>query len=279
MEDLTKQQLVLLTVLVSMVCSIATSVSVVALLTDTQPVVTQTINSIVEKTIEKVVPGAVSPIIVKDTKPTVILSENEKMINAVQENLGKIVVIRERNKEGVSATSTDKIGIGTVVGLGGLIVVDSYTMGERTECLVFVGNKYRTAKKVFSDNALHIIFLQVDDVIKDDKNTEGINFNPVAYYIGDITLGLPLIALGGENGKSILRGNVSEIPDEKSTTIGVGDMNIPLSYRGGVVFGLDGKVVGIILSVGNGVSSVVRSTALQSLISEYKNSQPNQVKS
>ena len=52
MEDLTKQQMVLLTVLVSFVCSVATSIMIVSLLTDTAPAVSQTINRIVEKTID-----------------------------------------------------------------------------------------------------------------------------------------------------------------------------------------------------------------------------------
>jgi hypothetical protein len=269
MEDLTKQQMVLLTVLVSFVCSVATSIMIVSLLTDTAPVVSQTINNIVEKTIEKVVTGTTTPVYIK-TPPAPVMTENEKVISAVQSNLSKLVSIREKALPGESATSTEKIGIGSIISSDGLILVDSSVIGEKTEFLVFFGDKYRTAKKVYFDNTLHLVFLLVGDAVKDNKNMGGIDFTPVVYSRGELTLGLPMVALGGENGKSMAKGTLTEIPDKKTSSLVSGDMTLTSSYKGGIVFGLDGKVIGFILSNSAGVPEIEQSSNVISIINDYK---------
>ena len=57
LEHLTKHQIVLLTLLVSFVTSIATGIVTVSLVNQAPPSVTRTINQIVEHTVERVVPA------------------------------------------------------------------------------------------------------------------------------------------------------------------------------------------------------------------------------
>lgn len=277
MEDLTKQQMVLLTVLVSFVCSIATSIMIVALLTDTTPAVSQTINRIVEKTIERVVTGTSTPIFIKPAPAVPIATESEKIISAVQSNLSKIVIIRDKTKEGEFATSTAKIGIGTVVSSDGLIAVDSSLVGEKTDFIIFFGEKYRYAKKAYFDNKVGVALLRAEDAIKDDKNTEGIIFSPVVSATVDATLGLPIVALGGENGRSIARGTLIEIPDNKTSPI-LSDLSLASSYKGGIIFGLDGKAIGMILSSPADTPQIIPYQNILSVLGDYKNLKPEAVK-
>jgi len=86
MEDLTKTQLVLLTLFVSFITSIATGIVTVTLLNEAPPEITRTINRVVEKTIEKVVQGNILP----PTKEVVFVSEESEIPKAARVGLSKI---------------------------------------------------------------------------------------------------------------------------------------------------------------------------------------------
>ena len=144
MEDLNKQQLILLTLLVSFVTSIATGIITVALLSVAPPEVPQTVNRVIERTIERVVPSeeknTPSKIETITKEVTVTVKEDDLLTGAVEKNIGKIAKIYP---EGV-ASSTKPLGLGTLLSRDGVLVA------ERTN-LVIEGvflNKYVV---VFSD--------------------------------------------------------------------------------------------------------------------------------
>ncbi len=87
MDDLSKTQVILLTLFITFVTSIATGVVTVTLLDQSPPGVTQTINRVVEKTIEKVI----SPAETKEVR--VIVSESQMMSEAVRKAKSAIVRI------------------------------------------------------------------------------------------------------------------------------------------------------------------------------------------
>jgi hypothetical protein len=74
MEDLTKQQIVLVTLLVSFVTSIATGIITVSMMHQAPQTLTQTVNRVVERTIERVVPDAT---LVKSFEPKVITLDDQ----------------------------------------------------------------------------------------------------------------------------------------------------------------------------------------------------------
>lgn len=74
MEDLTKQQIVLVTLLVSFVTSIATGIITVSMMHEAPQTLTQTVNRVVERTIERVVPDAS---LVKAVEPKVITLDDQ----------------------------------------------------------------------------------------------------------------------------------------------------------------------------------------------------------
>lgn len=89
MEDLTKTQLILLTLFVSFITSIATGIVTVTLLDEAPAEITRTINRVVERTIEKVVPGkSLSPV-----KEVVLVAEENQIPKVAKEGLSRIVRI------------------------------------------------------------------------------------------------------------------------------------------------------------------------------------------
>ena len=104
-EHLTKHQIVLLTLLVSFVTSIATGIVTVSLMDQAPPSVTRTINQIVERTVEKVVPAAVTSAsqgaaAAMVTKETTVVVKNDDLvaqsIAKVQKGIVRIVSLNDR---------------------------------------------------------------------------------------------------------------------------------------------------------------------------------------
>ena len=91
MEDLNKNQIVLLTLLVSFVTSIATGIITTSLLQQAPVEVVRNINSIVEKTIEKVTPATVTTTSPAGTKEvtTIIVKEEDVIIDSINKNISR----------------------------------------------------------------------------------------------------------------------------------------------------------------------------------------------
>ncbi len=108
-EDLTKTQLLLLTILVNFVTAIATAVMTVTLLSEAPPTVTQTVNRIVERTVETAaqaplptIPGIAAP-----AKETIIIRDEDLLSAAIRADAGRRVLIYK------GATTTAPIATGT----------------------------------------------------------------------------------------------------------------------------------------------------------------------
>lgn len=106
-EKLTKHQIVLLTLLVSFMTSIATGIVTVSLMDQAPPEVTRTINQIVEHTVEKVVPADVPaaaaqapavPTVTKET--TIIVKDDDAVATAIakaQQGMVRIVSANDKD--------------------------------------------------------------------------------------------------------------------------------------------------------------------------------------
>ena len=108
-EDLTKTQLLLLTILVNFVTAIATAVMTVSLLDQAPPTVTQTVNRIVERTVETAaqaplptIPGIAAP-----AKETIVIRDEDLLSAAIRADAGRRVTIHK------GATTTPIIAYGT----------------------------------------------------------------------------------------------------------------------------------------------------------------------
>ena len=94
-ENLTKHQIVLLTLLVSFMTSIATGIVTVALMSQAPPVVSRTINQIVEHTIQTVASSTQGDRTVIQTQKTVVVKDDDliaQSVAALQKSIVRITV-------------------------------------------------------------------------------------------------------------------------------------------------------------------------------------------
>lgn len=115
LEKLTKHQILLLTLLVSFVTSIATGIVTVSLMDQAPEGVTRVINQIVERTVETVAPSTQSAAVA--TK-TVVVKQDELVPQAIASVQKSVVRI-------VAKGSNDLIARGVVIDSGGTVLTDA----------------------------------------------------------------------------------------------------------------------------------------------------------
>lgn len=258
-EKLNKQQVILVTLLVSFVTSIATGIVTVALMDQAPPGVTQTINRIVERTIEKVVtePAQNNNTAAVVTRETIVVSEDDKIVESVDKNKDSIIRIYTNTKYSGDVAEHTFIGLGTVVSKDGLIATGDIFADQSGKYLVTLDNsKFYEVKILPKESNNKLYFLKV---IQDEKNP--LSFVPVNFTdSNNLKLGQTIIAWGGQNQNSVFTGIISSLKEAEqnstsATTTQAKDIsgmntNISLtdSVSGGPLLNLNGEVVGIRVS-------------------------------
>ena len=261
MEKLTKQQIVLVTLLVSFVTSIATGIVTVALMDQAPAGVTQTINRIVERTIEKVVtPPDSSNSAAVITRETVVVKEDDKIVESVDKNKNSIVRIYADNSFSGEVAKSTFIGLGTIVSKDGLIVTGDVFADTRGIYLVTVdNNKFYSVSVLPKKENNQFYFMKI---VQDKKSP--VSFTPVSFSDSNsLKLGQTVIAWGGQIQNSVSTGIVSSLVNADNTTqtnnasttaevkniIAINtNINLADSLSGGPLLNLYGEVVGIRVS-------------------------------
>ena len=117
-EELSKSQLILLTILVNFVTSVATGILTVSLLDHAPAVVTQTVDRVVEHTIETVAQAAPAAVV---TAPTPAPSNQDLVVNALAAESSRLVGIHDA----ASATTSPALAIGTFLPKAQIVVTAS----------------------------------------------------------------------------------------------------------------------------------------------------------
>lgn len=244
MEHLTKAQIVLLTLFVSFVASMATGIVVVTLMGQAPDPVNQTITNVVERTIEKITPTFVD-------KPgaTVIIKDEDLVVSAIDRNVKSVISFKTTIGEGGILPA----GVGTIVSPDGLVITDRWNIGLGTLYTTINGVQYTL------------------DIISNDKqNSLGLGrlvpvnatstpvFNAVTFgSTYSLKLGQTSIVIGGRDGKTISTGLITgldtHIVVDKETKAETKVLdNIAISTRfaatsnGAPIINLNGEVIGFL---------------------------------
>ena len=256
MEDLNKNQIVLLTLLVSFVTSIATGIMTVSLLQEAPVEVVRNINSIVEKTIERVTPA--NPTTPAKEVTTIIVKEEDSVINSINKNIKSIVRITE--KDPILGTNSF-YGIGLIVDKIGLIGADrkTVTIGNVYTAMTSDGIELSLAPQGLDKKTNFILFKATQS---DNKDLSGGTvtekspyvFVPATFADTEPKLGQTLISLGGDVTNAVSVGRVASLQMKDSivgttTTKYLSSIDTDVSTKdivdGSPLFNLSGDLVGV----------------------------------
>lgn len=249
MEDLNKNQIVLLTILISFVTSIATGIITVSLLQEAPIEVTRNINSIVEKTIERVTtPGIVTPGEKEIT--TIVVREEDSITASIEKNIKSLVRIKQKD---VALGTTGFYGIGLVTTKDGIIMADRKTIvaGDIYTGVMSDGTELNLTPTGVEKNTDIILFKATV------PEKQSYIFIPVTFGDEEPKLGQTLISIGGDDLNSSSVGRVTLLTT-KDGTVGTTTMkslsgiDLDISAKdlvpGSPLLNLSGDVIGINLS-------------------------------
>lgn len=249
MESLNKYQIVLLCLLISFVTSIATGIMTVSLLQVAPVEVTRTINQVVEKTIETVRPVVTNNNTQKEIQ-TVVVKEEDQVVNSINKNVKSIVRIKERNP------FTDErffYGIGIIVSKEGLIVADRKVV-LATNIYSAVLNDGTVVKLIPQgiDKQTNFVAFKVDP-----SDLSKATLVSATLSDAEPKLGQTFISIGGDSVNAVSVGrsvsfNMKEIEVGTSTTKYIAGINTDVSSKdivnGSPLLNLSGDIVGVKLS-------------------------------
>lgn len=248
MEDLSKTQLVLLCLLVSFVASIGTGIITVSLLQEAPQGVSQTIYQVVERTVEKVAPQASNNSGKQTTETTVVVKEEDSVIDAIQKNNRSLVRIYQTQPLGLDQnqqTQPSLISLGVVIASDGTILTDKQVIApDRSYEAVFADGKQFPVKILSTDDRSGAVYLQT-------LSGAGYAFFPAVIGNSDtVQLGQTVIALGGTVSNKVSVGRASTVGLDTSTStrrvVGI-ETDSPLEdgIAGTLLLNLSGQLVGV----------------------------------
>ncbi len=240
LEELNKNQIVLLVLLVSFVTSIATGIVTVTLMDQAPAGVTQTINRIVERTVERVVPGPTQTATVIKEVP-VIVTEEDLIVSAIKNSepaILKIVAVGEPDK---------MLGSGFIFSDAGLVATvievsaSSTTKVQKYQAILANGESQDLE---FVKEVSGVTVMSLPKILNEEKK-----FNFLELADDELAVGQTVLAIGtplapNEPNISIskigalLMASATSTPEIK--TIAASRDNI-----GGPILNIKGKVIGI----------------------------------
>jgi len=270
-EELNKFQIVLLTLLVSFVTSIATGIVTVTLLQQAPSGVTETINHVVERTIETIVPSATSTAPAKQTTQTVVVKEDDLITGSIASALAKTGRVF-----GGTSTTSPVVGLAAEISPGVLVADSSVLPGDH---LVSIGNVNAlfSVSETFPDIGIAVLRPDATSTILGDP-----------FSVADtssVKLGSTVTAVLSVANERVAIGAVSALFPLASVTAGGGagvsvravDTNLDASsVTGAPLVNIFGDLVGITtgVSAAQGRGTFVSASDIAALLSENASTTP-----
>ena len=263
MEQLTKQQVVLLCLLVCLVSSVATGTVVVSLSDQPIPSVSQTVNHVIERVMENSSPsqsptgGSVSAPI----KETVIVKDDQAVVDAIALASKSIIRMTAAPNGSPSPNGSASGYVPTYVGLG--VIVSS---SGKVVTAVDVGSGAQTSKSFFANldggNVEPLYFVSTDaatglSIFQIQQYSDPASakvYSPAVLGDSDsLRLGQSVVAISGSETPSVASGIISSLvqkPAADPSSAGVSEIKATLGGADSfdtraVLVNLLGEVVGL----------------------------------
>jgi hypothetical protein len=219
MEHLTKQQIVLLTLLVSFVTSLSTGIVTVSLM-DQSPTATHTISQVIEKTIQQAAPQNAAVGIIS-------ISVDDQLASSTSAVASGIVKIK-------NTLTNSIVGLGLVSSNGGTIITDP--------SIIQFGQSY----SVVSNNGIILPVSFVASTSSVQYLQLSTNLSTQLDYSNSYKLGQKVFSLTGTTTQTLDNGFITGISSTSlDTTINTKNLTL-----GSPLFDINGEVIGVLLSNG-----------------------------
>jgi hypothetical protein len=239
-EGLSKSQLILLTILVNFVTSVATGILTVSLLDHAPSFVTQTVNRVVERTIETVAAAAPAAIIQAPAP-----SNQDLVTAAIGADATRAVVVYVAS----TGTSTPPIAIGTYLPKSHAVVTAAQDALPKEALIGFPGDFYIAASLARQGNGIAIYGFA-------DGTTLPKVTAPILIAASDLKLGQTVLAISADG--SAATGIVARVSDKDIHT------TLPDIGAGSAAVDLSGNLIGIGTGVTPGL--LISASAITALL-------------
>lgn len=246
-ENLNKTQIILLTLLVSFVTSIATGIVTVSLLQQAPPALTQTINRVVEKTVERVIekdPKGGEPKIITKEK-TVLVKESDLVADAVKSaipyTVSVVIAVKEpAPEEGGEAKEVQKFIARGVFVSGDTVATDATGIAEDSVLVI---------KPLASQTEIPVTKIKIVSGVAYLTLEKGSGQSAQKAEGGAIQLGETLILVGGTSRPKVSTGIVSDIVRSESGALST--LSVPVDATPGTpLVTMEGKLVALLIGGG-----------------------------
>jgi hypothetical protein len=264
-ENLTKGQIILLTLLVSFVTSIATGIVTVSLVQQAPPALTQTVNRIVERTVERVVENTTDATgKAVQTEKTIVIKEADLIAGSVKAATPSVVAIYERAPTVVQSASESQSAEPIAAEAQVAATAQSANVSESVPDIFVSRGIYVDQSTVVTDATVidpkkkySIVSLSTGSTLEslEIRIEDGIAYITVESGSGSavksignsssIQLGQTLVVLGGERRVRVATGIISDLQRNEDSTLNQFSIADMKTEAGSPAISLDGELIGI----------------------------------